>query len=143
MVHTPNGPSQKESLPATDLEFELKRDLHAPAIARAAAIEHYGDCDLSPSQRHTLVLLLSEVVTNAVLHSSAPIDAPIFVTAGMTTDAVRVAVTDAGDGFTPQPRPPEVTHGGYGLYLVDKAANRWGVDQVSGTRVWFELPRTT
>ncbi len=132
---------ERESAPPATLELELKRDLQAPSVARAAAS---GRCDglaLSPSLRHTLVLLVSEVVSNAVLHSNAPPDMPIVLTTSVTDDAIRVTVTDAGDGFTPLPRAPETTRGGYGLHLVDKAAIRWGVDRAGGTRVWFELPR--
>ncbi len=131
-------------LPAT-LKLELKRDPQAPSVARAAA---RGRCDglaLSASQRHTLVLLVSEVVSNALLHSNATPESPIILTTSVTDDAIRVTVTDTGDGFTPVSHKPEGTRGGgarggYGLYLVDKAARRWGVDRVGGTRVWFELP---
>lgn len=128
---------------ATILELELKRNLHAPAIARAAVIGHCDDFDLTPSGCHTLVLLVSELVSNAVLHSSGPAAAPILLTAGMVKDAVQVTVTDAGEGFAPHPCRPGTARGGYGLYLVDKSARTWGVDRVTGgTRVWFELPRT-
>ena len=37
-------------------------------------------------------------------------------------------------------RDPMRTDGGYGLYLVEKVASRWGVDSTSPTKVWFELP---
>jgi anti-sigma regulatory factor (Ser/Thr protein kinase) len=95
-------------------------------------------------RRETLVLLVSELVTNAVVHSPAAPEAPIHLTAQVVEDRVRVAVTDAGDGFAPVPRviPPaaeRLAEGGYGLYLVNRAASRWGVDREGGTRVWFEL----
>jgi anti-sigma regulatory factor (Ser/Thr protein kinase) len=87
-------------------------------------------------------LLVSEIVSNAVLHSPAPEDTSILLTTGVTEDAIRVTVTDMGDGFVPEPRGAETTHGGYGLYILEEAASRWGVDRIGGTRVWFELPRT-
>lgn len=126
--------------PAT-LELELKRDRQAPSIARAAASGRCYRLELSAHLCETLVLLVSEVVSNAVLHSSAPADTPIMFTTSVTEDAVRVTVTDTGDGFVPQPRKPGVTQGGYGLYILEKTAPRWGVDRIGGTRVWFELPR--
>jgi anti-sigma regulatory factor (Ser/Thr protein kinase) len=132
---------KRETMPPATLELELKRDLGAPAIARAAASGRCDDMDLSPSLCHTLLLLVSEVVSNAVLHSSAPRDAPIVFTTSITEDVIRVTVTDKGSGFSPRPRDPETSHGGYGLYLLEKAAHRWGVDHVGGTRVWFELSR--
>jgi anti-sigma regulatory factor (Ser/Thr protein kinase) len=87
------------------------------------------------------VLLVSEVVSNAVLHSLGPADAPVLLAATIGEEVVHIAVTDAGRGFTLR-RPEPRADGGYGLYLLDQAARRWGVDQVGGTRVWFELSRT-
>jgi signal transduction histidine kinase len=89
----------------------------------------------------TVVLLVSEVVSNAVRHSSAPPEAGISLDTQVTDRAVRVAVTDGGRGFTPRPRDPDRLGEGYGLYLVAKAASAWGVDSEGGTTVWFELAR--
>ena len=131
--------ARRTVLPAP-LELELKRDAHAPSIARAAAKGRCDTLDLSPSVCQTLLLLVSEVVSNAVLHSNAQRDLPIVLTTTVNEDVIRVTVTDTGDGFTPKPRNPEARHGGYGLYILEKTAQRWGVDEVGGTRVWFELP---
>jgi anti-sigma regulatory factor (Ser/Thr protein kinase) len=120
--------------------LELQRNVEAPGIARAAVNRICGSLDLSQSEQHTLTLLVSELVSNAVLHSSGPADAPVFLAATVGEDVVQIAVTDAGRGFAPRPQDHR-TGGGYGLYLVDRAASRWGIDQVDGTRVWFELAR--
>jgi anti-sigma regulatory factor (Ser/Thr protein kinase) len=122
------------------LELALDRDVQAPAIARAAITGLCNDLRLDGSIRQTLLLLVSEVVSNAVLHSNGPPEAPITITATVTPQAVQVAVTDAGEGFTPAERDPARMEGGYGLYLLEKAASRWGVDVASPTRVWFEVP---
>jgi anti-sigma regulatory factor (Ser/Thr protein kinase) len=132
----------RKNMPPATLELELKRDHQAPSVARAAASGRCEGLELCTSLRETLVLLVSEIVSNAVLHSSGPPDTPIVLTTSVTENAVRVTVTDTGDGFVPQQRKPEVTQGGYGLYILEKSARRWGVDRVGGTRVWFELPRT-
>jgi anti-sigma regulatory factor (Ser/Thr protein kinase) len=141
MVKRPQK-AQRETGLAASLELELPRNVEAPVVARAAVIGHCDDFDLDGSLCHTLVLLVSEIVSNAVLHSRGPADAPIILTATVTEDAVRITVTDAGRGFIPKLRDPACVGAGYGLYLVDKAATRWGVDSVGGTRVWFELSRT-
>ena len=125
-----------------DHEIELKRNAEAPAIARAVARGRCHDLQLSGSLCQTLVLLVSEVISNAVLHSGGPLDSPITLTINITEQTMRIAVIDAGQGFTPVPRDPARTEeGGYGLYLLEKAADSWGVDSVGGTRVWFELNR--
>jgi anti-sigma regulatory factor (Ser/Thr protein kinase) len=123
------------------LELELERNVSAPAIARAAISECLLELGIDGSLGQTVVLLVSEVVSNAVRHSGAPAGEPIAMAAAVTSDSVRIAVTDGGEGFVPRPRDPERLGGGYGLYLVDKAASRWGVESAGGTTVWFELPR--
>jgi anti-sigma regulatory factor (Ser/Thr protein kinase) len=123
------------------LELELQRNVEAPGIARAAVTELSHGAGISGSTFQTLVLLVSEVVSNAVLHSSAPQSAPITLSATVTAEAVRVDVTDAGEGFVPKTRDPSSIHDGYGLFLVDKSASRWGVDTTAPTSVWFELAR--
>jgi anti-sigma regulatory factor (Ser/Thr protein kinase) len=123
------------------LRLELERDVRAPALARAAVSEQLQAAGIDGSVGQTVVLLVSEVVSNAVRHSSAPDDASIELASSVSDEAVRVAVTDAGEGFTPKPRDPERLGDGYGLYLLDKAARAWGVDSDGGTTVWFELAR--
>ena len=54
---------------------------------------------------------------------------------------MRVTVHDTGAGPLPEMRPPDrLPHegGGHGLRLVDRVADRWGVERGS-IRVWFEL----
>ena len=123
------------------VRLDLERDIHAPAIARSAVAEQLLALGVDGSFGQTVVLLVSEVVSNAVRHSNGPEDAPISLDARVSERSVRVAVTDAGAGFTPRPRDPERLGEGYGLYLVAKAASAWGVESEGGTTVWFELAR--
>ena len=121
------------------LALSLARTVEAPAQSRAAIAGLSADLDLPRRLRQTLLLLVSEVVSNAVLHSSAPADAEICLEAAVRDDAVRITVTDAGEGFVPGPRDPDRIEGGYGLFLVAKAASRWEVQPGAPTKVWFEL----
>jgi anti-sigma regulatory factor (Ser/Thr protein kinase) len=140
MIGDPQTDPTWRSGPPT-LELDLERTVDAPGIARAAVTDYSRDLGLSRSTLQTLVLLVSEVVSNAVLHSSSARNAPIMLTASVTPDAVRITVTDGGGGFTPRQRDPASINDGYGLYLVDKAASCWGVNAAGPTSVWFELPR--
>jgi anti-sigma regulatory factor (Ser/Thr protein kinase) len=128
--------------PPAGLSLQLERSVEAPAIARGAAGSLCQQLGLSPSLCNTCLLLVSEIVSNAVLHSSAPVDSLILLTAKAGDKAVHVSVTDAGDGFTHTVGLPPSPGRGYGLYLVDTAASDWGIERIGGTRVWFELPRS-
>ena len=83
-------------------------------------------------------LLVSEVVTNAVLHGGGTY-APVSVL--RTDDGIRVEVTDPGGEFVPHPELLDVTTpGGLGLGIVDRVAARWGIVPITpGKVVWFEL----
>ena len=133
--------SGRERAGGAPLQLSLQRNVQAPGLARAAVAELCDEHRLAPPLRQTLVLLVSEVVSNAVLHSSGPDDASVGLSAEVGEEAVRITVTDAGEGFTPTERDPERVEGGYGLLLVAKAASRWGVDSTPPTSVWFELDR--
>jgi anti-sigma regulatory factor (Ser/Thr protein kinase) len=122
------------------MRIGLERDPQAPSLARAAVRGFLEQSELAAAERGTLTLLVSELVSNAVLHSDAPPASGIVLHARLLDeDAVRVEVIDCGSGFTATPRDPERPHGGYGLYLLEQQATRWGVDRDGGTRVWFEL----
>lgn len=122
------------------MRISLEREPQAPSLARAAVAGFTEKSEIAPADLATLTLLVSEVVSNAVLHSDAPPASGILLCARLLEEgAVRVEVTDRGSGFTAIPRDPTQPQGGYGLYLVEKQATRWGVDREGGTRVWFEL----
>ncbi|MCX5392416.1 ATP-binding protein [Streptomyces sp. NBC_00094] len=87
----------------------------------------------------TLVLLISELVTNAVVHTGCPaVLRMLFAAEG----GVRVEVADASD------RPPQPRHAegddtnGRGLELVDGLADRWGWQpEGAGKSIWCEVDR--
>ena len=122
------------------IELALPRTVEAPSLARTAIAGLCRDIGLNGSSRQTLLLLVSEVVSNAVLHSGGPEEERIGFSASASEDLVTVSVIDAGEGFTPGDaagRPD----GGFGLQILEHAASRWGVDCEGQTRVWFELAR--
>lgn len=95
---------------------------------------------LGERDRFSVELLLSELFTNAVRHSSAAPGDDIEVAIERTDDRLRIEVRDGGDGFTVRPRTPDRHRGsGWGLHFVSTMALRWGVEADDGTRVWLEL----
>lgn len=84
----------------------------------------------------TMTLLVSELVTNAVIHGQGP----VHVTLTDTDGSVRVAVDDHGGGRPSLVQAGTEMHGGgWGLRLVDTLADEWGSVQDDGrTSVWVE-----
>jgi anti-sigma regulatory factor (Ser/Thr protein kinase) len=83
-------------------------------------------------------LLVSEVVTNAILHARSA----VTLTVDVAGDSVRITVRDGS------PVPPRVHRfaptaaTGRGMFLLDRLARRWGVDAdpvTGGKVVWFEV----
>jgi anti-sigma regulatory factor (Ser/Thr protein kinase) len=125
---------------ATRMRLMLERDRQAPSLARAAVRDFCEERKLGASEAATLTLLVSELISNAVRHSDASPASAILLSVCMREHGeLCVEVIDRGSGFTAAPRDPLDGVGGYGLYLVDAHARRWGVDREGGTRVWFEL----
>ena len=116
---------------AVPITVTLPRDHGAPGQARALLRRHANGLDRD--RLDTAVLLISELVTNAVLHGTGQIRLSIQVGDG---DA-RFAVCDEGSG-KPAVRPQPGPEGGWGLRLVGQLAVRWGVRE-GRTQVWFEL----
>jgi anti-sigma regulatory factor (Ser/Thr protein kinase) len=88
----------------------------------------------------TLRLLVTELVSNSVRHArSETVVLKVVVGRG----AVLTEVTDEGPGFDPRdPAPSGTNESGWGLFLVERLAHRWGVaHEDDATRVWFELLR--
>jgi anti-sigma regulatory factor (Ser/Thr protein kinase) len=91
--------------------------------------------------RHDVLLLVSELVANAVRHAGVGADRYLRVELRRWPQRVRVEVIDAGGLFAPvRPRPIDDEPGGWGLVLVERIAARWGVGHgAPGNRVWFEV----
>jgi anti-sigma regulatory factor (Ser/Thr protein kinase) len=96
------------------------------------------DAMVSPPVTETALLLVSEVVTNSVIHGSGRPLLDISV----RPDVLRVSVTDDAAALPRLQRDsPPLGDGGRGLQLVEALASRWGTDRrvPTGKSVWFEL----
>jgi anti-sigma regulatory factor (Ser/Thr protein kinase) len=90
------------------------------------------------------VLLVSELVTNSVVHSDSRLPGGMITVTvtGAGPDAVRVVVRDAGGPTLPflKEAGGVAAEGGHGLRLVDRLAARWGYRRdAAGLTTWFEV----
>jgi anti-sigma regulatory factor (Ser/Thr protein kinase) len=96
--------------------------------------------DLDPPLMETLRLLVTELVTNSIKHAGAD---SVVLRVLIGRKAVWTEVADEGPGFDPaDTEPPGQERPGWGLFLVERLADRWGVNHAGrSTKVWFELRR--
>jgi len=125
------------------VELQLDREPMAPSLARAevreALASRLEDADLA-----TVVLLTSELVTNAVIHPKVQNGSTLTLEIRVHESGVRVEVEDPGEGFDPATPASSSSHGGRGLFLVDRCSMSWGAKRTEDHRgrrfrVWFEF----
>jgi anti-sigma regulatory factor (Ser/Thr protein kinase) len=121
------------------MEAEVSREVmpRASAVAEARrALEGLND-HLPPEKLEDVRLLVSELVTNSVVHAGLSPDEAITLTVTIRGGLVR----DRGSGFEPpeEPAPKPDLAGGWGLYILDRVADRWGVARTGSKNVWFEI----
>ncbi len=122
-----------QTTPRAEVELPVSRE--APALARdflrgSTCVEHHSEVV------DDAVLLVSELVTNSVLHGGPPV--VVAVDCDEATLQVRVR-----DGSPPLPAPRDAASGdenGRGLALVAEMSADWGVDtEEDGKHVWFVI----
>ena len=117
------------------LRLDLQASVHSVTTARRVAIELLRRA-LSEHDVRVVGLLTSELVTNAVVHTTTPFVLDVTLEPGV----VRVAVVDGGAGEPRAQGPGAASEHGRGLQLVADLASRWGTDPLPhGKQVWFEL----
>ncbi|MEU6809096.1 ATP-binding protein [Streptomyces sp. NPDC046831] len=128
------------------VQLEIRPDPAEVARARRWARSRLAGSGIEADEplAETLILLVSELVTNAVVHTGCPAVLRLCLpcpSAGTAT-TVRLEVADASTR-APVPRcADDDATGGRGLALVDGLADRWGwSSEGAGKRIWCELDR--
>ncbi|MFE0809356.1 ATP-binding protein [Streptomyces sp. NPDC058794] len=130
------------------MQLEVRPDPSEVGRARRWARSRLAGSGIQADEpiAETLVLLVSELVTNAVVHTGRSAVLRLVLPGAVTEEAgeatVRLEVDDASDR-APVPRCVDGEEtGGRGLALVDGLADRWGWSREgTGKRIWCELDR--
>jgi CheY-like chemotaxis protein len=151
-------PYISKDLPISELPDELLRlsGRSEPAGARLATASRRFPADLQSARaarrfvRDSLVawgcdglldaveLLVSELVTNAVVHARSDVE----LTISLRDDRVRVEVIDSTDVHVQRRDAAGESQSGRGMALIEALALAWGIDTlVAGKAVWFEVGR--
>jgi integral membrane sensor domain MASE1/anti-sigma regulatory factor (Ser/Thr protein kinase) len=124
--------------PSESITVDLGTGPGSPADARAA-LSPLASVLAAPVYAD-LRLQVSELVTNSVRHGRLGLGDLIRLRVEVSDRVLRVEVSDPGEGFggnIPGPIPGEP--GGWGLFLTERLADRWGIDRNAGwTTVWLE-----
>jgi anti-sigma regulatory factor (Ser/Thr protein kinase) len=114
---------------------QLPAELSTPGKARRFAARALQDTTHT-GMGDDLALLVSELVTNAVLHA----DGPITLTVETSRHLVRVEISDNEPELLQLPATRDAEHG-RGLPIVERIAHAWGADPLidDGKMVWAEL----
>ena len=144
MGHAP--PRLQSERPTLRLELPARPE-YLPEVRRALE-----DLELSRAFLEDAQLLTTELVSNSMRHAGLGPDDVIVVTVTCSPGILRVTVQDEGTRKLPEHilagsiRPSPTGRSGWGLFLVDKLATRWGTKVGGRVGFWFELeeplPRT-
>ena len=118
----------------TSLRTELPFTSEAPSIARDQ-VRRFAR-NLRAATVDDAVLMVSELVTNAVAHGQPEITLRLR----LRPDRLTVAVADRGEAPLTCAMPPPEQTSGRGLVIVDALATRWGRSQGRvDKQVWFDV----
>jgi anti-sigma regulatory factor (Ser/Thr protein kinase) len=119
------------------VSLSLRSDCTAPRQARLA-LRDFPELD---EIHDDATLVVSELMSNAVMHSGAT--RGDLITLSVFVDAVRVRIhvhDPARTGLIPRIREHQGGQGGgLGLQLVNQIARRWGTEPAAGRIVWADL----
>ena len=112
--------------------------------ASSRARQHVRDdltSALHPSKVIAAELMTSELVTNAVRHAGLLEGDLIGLDIHLQPETIHVSVVDGGPGMDPDRPISGGDEGGWGLLLVDRISDRWGIRRTHPHSVWFEIDR--
>ncbi|WP_432093787.1 ATP-binding protein [Streptomyces sp. bgisy100] len=130
------------------VQLEVRPDPAEVGRARRWARSRLARSGIRPDEplAETLILLISELVTNAVVHTGCPAVLRMLLPDADTdytgAETVRVEVADRS-ARAPMPRHADGGDtNGRGLELVDGLADRWGWEpEGAGKSIWCEIDR--
>src|SRR5438270_9543292 len=119
---------------ACESSLHIQGGGNAPSLARRHVLSALAG-RMSAATARDAALIVSELVTNSVLHADVGENQTLTLEVSTLADRVRLAVIDAGSSLEPHVLPDDrSTPGGFGLRLVSDISSAWGVKRDAGGR---------
>ena len=131
-----NSSRSRGSGPSEPALLTLPAELRSVRAARRFVVDRCREAGMTDDRCDDVLLLASELVTNAILHGRSEVAVEVEV----RRDVVRTSVFDENSRHpAPVAEDPDALDG-RGLALVEALAERWGVeDRPLGKAVWFDV----
>jgi anti-sigma regulatory factor (Ser/Thr protein kinase) len=122
------------------ISLPIHGSTEAPRIARNAVLARL-DGRITDKTAGDTALVISELVTNSVVHANLGEEDTVLVEVTILDDRLAITVTNPGSDLTPRLLPLDLTKAnGLGLHLVDRVCLSWGVHRnPSATKVWCDV----
>ena len=113
-------------------------------LARHAFADQLEAVGVVQDARDDAMLVLSELVSNAVKHAAPLPSGEIIVRWSVQADVLHIEITDGGASTRPHASTAALSSlGGRGLDIVRTVSSQWGVTEAGeSVTVWAEVPRT-
>ena len=113
-------------------------------IARHRFADQLKAAGVPADQTQDAMLVLSELVSNAVKHAAPLPSGEITVRWQVDHDVLHIGITDGGAGTRPRAAAAALSAaGGRGLEIVRTVSTQWGVTEAEDSvTVWAEVPRS-
>jgi len=120
------------------VRLELTAVPHASREARNAARVVLEDWDVPSPVVDDALLVISELVTNAVRHAGTASTLELEI--GQTGERLRVALSDGSAAAPRVRRAGRAAEDGRGMTILAALSDRWGIEpHLEGKRVWWEV----
>ena len=130
---------------APPVQLSVPHERTGVRLARHAFADQIEAAGIEGEARDDAMLVLSELVSNAVRHAAPLPSGEITVRWQVDDDVLHIEITDGGASTRPRAGVAALSAlGGRGLDIVRTVSRHWGVTEGEDTvTVWAEVPRTT
>jgi anti-sigma regulatory factor (Ser/Thr protein kinase) len=122
----------------------VPHERHGVSLARHAFADEMAAVGVPPAERDDAMLVLSELVSNAIKHATALPGGDVRVRWAIRDDTLHIEITDGGATTRPNALVAAMSAiGGRGLDIVRTLCRQWGVtEETDSVTVWADVPRT-